>query len=205
MQIANYSSFLVLTLSMVYSPGPMTLFILGNSIEIGFRRTLPILFGASTSYLLSILIFSFSLAGLLQKNPYMTKTLQVIGIIYLLYLAYNQWKSKKLPINQLKEIKVVRPFNLFKQGFITALSNPKTILLFSILLPQFVSPNHGRLIDISLLGATFLILQFSSGCFYGLFGEKIQHALKNPSYQHLIKNIYITVLLCIAILLAISL
>jgi threonine/homoserine/homoserine lactone efflux protein len=90
---------------------------------------------------------------------------------------------------------------LYARGALVALSNPKTILLFTIVFPQFASRGEGYYWQIGILGATFLALQFSSGCFYALLGSRIKNIIQRPGSQSLINKISATVLFIVALFL----
>lgn len=183
---------------MVYSPGPMTLFIMANGIKMQYRQIYPVLIGANHAYLLSIIIFSFGLAGLLRSNELLLKSIQILGIIYLLFLSFKQWTKKINVTSELNFDKETKKSALYTKGVLIALSNPKTILLFSVIFPQFVTADHNYYVQIAILGSTFLALQFSSGCFYAYFGQAIKKYLDKPKHNRLINQISAIVLLLVA-------
>jgi len=157
------------------------------------------LIGANHAYLLSIILFSVGLASLLQKNIWILKLVQIVGIIFLLYLAYMQWRKKPL-VNSVKIL--VGGYrnwcSLYLKGALIAFSNPKTILLFSIVFPQFVSGEGGGFSQIIILGLTFLMFQFSSGCVYFLFGRRMRGAIEKPGFQNMINKISAAILVVVA-------
>lgn len=199
MNIYTYLSFLVLVITIVYSPGPMTLFLMSNGMQRKFKEAWPILLGANHAYLISIIIFAAGLSGLLQKNIWILKLVQIIGIIYLLYLSYVQWKKAPFNNSQQVSLEVNKNNNsLYLKGAFIALSNPKAILLFSVVFPEFISGAGNRLLQIIILGMTFLILQFSSGCVYLFFGHRMNNAIEKPKYQIMINKVSSLVLVIVA-------
>lgn len=201
MDTGDYIAYLFLVTTVVYSPGPMTLFLMAKGMGSHFRQIWPVLIGASNAYLLSIIVFSLGLASLLQENKVILKTVQIAGIIYLIYLAYTQFKKK--PLAKTSEIKIKNPstLGLYAKGALVALSNPKAILLFSIVFPEFTTEESSYNYQIIILGVTFLILQFSSGLFYAYFGSRIKNVLVKPSNQNIMNRISAAVLLLVAALL----
>lgn len=196
MSLSSYISFFILVFAIVYSPGPMTMFMMANGIKMQYRNIFPILIGANNAYLLSILVFTVGLTQLLQQHTLIMKSIQIGGIIYLVYLAWCQWYTKKIPSGTL-EVRE-NPGSLYVKGALIALSNPKTILLFGVIFPQFVIEDETRLMQILILGITFLILQFSSGCIYAYFGKRIKTLMEKPEYQGLINKIAALALLMVA-------
>lgn len=206
MSLSSYVSYLLLVLTLVYSPGPMTLFLMAQGMHARLNQIYPILLGANHAYLLAIIIFSVGLAELLQQHALLFKSCQVMGIIYLLYLVVMQWRKKAVTnINKDMLPSQYKKMNLYARGALVALSNPKTILLFTIVFPQFTTRGKDYYWQIFVLGATFLILQFSSGCFYAFLGRRIKNIIQHPKYQIFINKISAMVLLVVAVFLLIRL
>lgn len=198
MALGDYIAYFILVTTVVYSPGPMTLFLMAKGMGSQFRQVWPVLIGASNAYLLSIVVFALGLATLLQQNKVILKSFQIAGIIYLIYLAFMQFNKK--PLTKDNEIKISNPktSGLYAKGALIALSNPKAILLFSIVFPEFTAEGSSYSLQIIFLGVTFLILQFSSGLFYAYFGSRVKDALVKPSNQTRMNRVSAAVLLMVA-------
>lgn len=201
MELSSYSSFLILTFTIVFSPGPMTMFMMASGMKMQYKKVWPILIGASNAYLLSIIIFSLGLTKLLQEHDYLFKAIQLAGIIYLISMARKQW-SKPVATNLTNsELAKLKPSKLYLKGALIAFSNPKTLVLFAAVFPQFFT-GPGRLInDVCILGSTFLFLQLSSGLAYAYFGKKISNLLKQEKHQVYINRLAASILLMVALLL----
>jgi len=199
MTISNYFSFFILVFTMVYSPGPMTMFMMANGMKMQYKNIWPILIGANNAYLISIIVFTVGLTQILQQNILIWKTVQIAGIIYLVYLAYVQWNKKNI-VDSLSSnsLNISNSSSLYGKGALIALSNPKTIVLFGVIFPQFIVEGEHRLLQIIIYGLTFLILQFSSGWVYAYFGRRIKILVTKPSYQSLIHKMSAIVLILVA-------
>ncbi len=68
MTIGSYISFLVITITVTYSPGPMTIFLMNNGIQHGLKKTLPAPFGASSAYFFSVVVYVFGVTHFLKKH-----------------------------------------------------------------------------------------------------------------------------------------
>jgi len=200
--LSSFLYFLLLCTTLAFSPGPMTLLLLSLGLKDGLRRSLPAQFGASVSYLISILIFAVGFSELIKDYPLITRIIQVVGVAYILYLAFKQWTSSAVVISTTAQ----SPENarsLFGKGLLTGLSNPKAIILFSAVFPQFAAIGQGSAAaDIAILGLTFLLLQFASGCLYCYFGQRIKHVLENPKRRVLLQRVTAVLLLGVALMLA---
>jgi len=200
--LSSFLYFLLLCTTLAFSPGPMTLLLLSLGLKDGLRRSLPAQFGASVSYLVSILIFAVGFSELIKDYPLITRIIQVVGVAYILYLAYKQWTSSGVTITT-RDATPENARSLFGKGLLTGLSNPKAIILFSAVFPQFAAIGQGSAAaDIAILGLTFLLLQFASGCLYCYFGQRIKHVLENPKRRVLLQRATALLLLGVALMLA---
>lgn len=204
MTLSTYLSFFILVFTLVYSPGPMTMFMMANGMKMQYRNIWPILIGANNAYLISIIVFTVGLTHILQQNMLIFKIVQLGGIIYLLYLAYKQWTKKIVHGLPVSTIEISKKSSLYTKGALIALSNPKTIILFGVIFPQFIVNSDQRLLQIAIYGMTFLILQFSSGCVYAYFGRRIKDLVDKPFYQNLINKISATILIIVALFLIVK-
>jgi threonine/homoserine/homoserine lactone efflux protein len=200
--LSSFLYFLLLCSTLAFSPGPMTLLLLSLGLKDGLRHSLPAQFGASVSYLISILIFAVGFSELIRGYPLITQGIQLVGVAYILYLAYKQWTSSGVQISTAGQAPQTRR-GLFGKGLLTGLSNPKAIILFSAVFPQFAAVGQDSAAgDIAILGLTFLILQFASGCLYCYFGQRIKHVLESPRKRVLLQKVTAALLLAVAMLLA---
>ncbi|MDY4300944.1 LysE family translocator [Pseudomonas salmasensis] len=199
--LSSFLYFLLFCATMTFSPGPMTLLLLSLGLKDGLRSSIPAQVGASVSYLISILIFAVGFSELIKGNLAITQAIQFVGVAYILYLAYKQWTSSGVSINNAGTVDGAR--SLFGKGLLTGFSNPKTIIMFSAVFPQFAGAGeHSSAADIAILGLTFLLLQFASGCLYCYFGQRIKHVLENPKRRVLLQRITAVLLLGVALMLA---
>lgn len=201
MTIGGYISFLIITVTVTYSPGPMTIFLMNSGIQYGLKKTLPALFGASTAYFISILIYVFGITHFLKQHPGFIISIQYFGAAYMLYLAYGRIVRTK-PIIVFSTAEYSNSFSLYKKGLLTGLLNPKAALLLSVVFPRFLVNSHNFESDCFILGATFLLLQFSSGSCYCYFGQQLRQMLLNGTNQRVINIIVGCIFLVIAILFA---
>lgn len=199
--LSSFLYFLLFCTTITFSPGPMTLLLLSLGLKDGLRHSIPAQVGASVSYLISILIFAVGFSELIKGNQAITQGIQWVGVAYILYLAYKQWTSSGVSIDKGPGVEGAR--SLFGKGFLTGVSNPKAIILFSAVFPQFAGPGgHNSSVDIAILGLTFLLLQFASGCLYCYFGQRIKHVLENPLRRVLLQRATAVLLLGVALMLA---
>ncbi len=119
----------------------------------------------------------------------------------MLYLAYGRIVLVK-PFLVISTTEHNDKFSLYKKGLLTGLFNPKAALLLSVVFPRFLVNSQRFGLDCFILGATFLLLQFSSGSCYCYFGQQLRRILLNSTNQRIINIIVGCIFLVIAILFA---
>ena len=196
----KYISFFVITVTVTYSPGPMTMFLMNSGIQNGCRKTLPALFGASSAYFISILIYVCGVAHLLRSNPQFLVIIQYLGAAYMIYLGCKRLASAQVLTEPTVAIPNITWFELYKTGLFTGLLNPKAILLLSVVFPRFLINSKSFILDCIILGGTFLALQFSSGSCYCYFGQRIKHVLLKKSNQRIINTLIAGIFFAIALM-----
>lgn len=203
LSLPAYLYFFAFSAAMTFSPGPMTMFLLSLGLKDGLRKIIPAQLGASTAYFISIIVFAIGLSRLIRDNFVVMQMIQIFGVSYILYLAYRQWTSKGLPIrhDSSSPVSSERSGTLYIKGMLTGFSNPKTIIMFSTVFPQFTEKPASRTVDLIVLGLTFLFLQFASGCSYGYFGQRIKTALENHARQRLLQKTTALLLVGVAVML----
>lgn len=131
------------------SPGPDVLFILSRVSRESWKPGFVAVGGIATGLLVHGTLASFGCAELIAKYPSALSILQYIGGAYLLYLAYGTLQS----LRETGEVDQARSKALGKQesykkiftkGIFNNLLNPKTVLFFVAILPQFITPERGQ-------------------------------------------------------------
>ena len=186
--IITYS---IIITGIVFCPGPMTLFAMATSVQIGPKRTLPGIIGGSSAYLSQMILTALGLGLVFQHSLFLFEIVKWFGVAYLLFLGIKQWRSA--PVLQTDPLigstKLYHPKKLYLRGFFVGLSNPKSILIFTALFPQFLILTKPQLPQYLTLGAIFLCLQAISCLSYTFFGAKFFGYIKRKQKEHWQKKI----------------
>ena len=133
------------------------------------------------------------------NNPGFLNTFKWIGIAYLLYLAYDLYKSRPKDINS-NNISSKSFFSFFKDGFLVAGTSPKAWMFFPLIFPQFIDFNSNYIVQFFILITTYIVLDFLSLIAYAVLARKLIVWIKaNPK---VINTISACVLIIIAIIIA---
>ena len=196
----NYFLYVQLLLFLFITPGPPRVVIVSHTINYGLKRSVWTAVGDVSANALQATLVTFVIGSLLIDNPEIFTYLKWIGILYILYLAYETFtlKAKKIG-SENKTSKSI--FSFFRDGFLVAGLSPKALLVFATIFIQFINFNENVFSQFLILTLTWVILDFTSLMAYGFAAGKIATWLKgNPRF---LNTISACVLIIIAIIVAI--
>ena len=148
------------------TPGPSHMLMLSNSMTSGFRKSIATLVGDLTANTLQIVIVAFGMAGIVRATPNFFVVVKWLGVSYLVLTGILIFRRRIDP--SIESGLSNRSFRtLFLQGFITSATNPKAIVFFAALLPQFINASLPTGEQFFILGGTYI---FVDGCFLMLYG-----------------------------------
>ena len=197
----NYFLFLQIILFMFITPGTPRIVIISYSMNYGVKKCVWTALGDVTANIIQATLVIFVIGSFISDNLRLLNTIKWIGIIYILYLAYDIYKSRPKSINSDK--KSEKTFlSFYKDGFLVAGTSPKAWMFFPFIFPQFIDFNSNFVVQFFLLIITYMILDFASLIGYALLANKLIIWLKaNPK---VINTISACVLIIIAIIIAIT-
>lgn len=136
-------SFAALAFFMALSPGPNLLYLASRSVCQGALAGLASLAGVCTAMLCYVVATAFGLSALIAAVPVAYEMVRFAGAAYLLWLAASTLRTPSVPPDITPLLS--EPCSLlFRRGFTICLLNPKIVLMYGSLLPQFVRPEIGN-------------------------------------------------------------
>ena len=196
----NYFLFLQIVLFLFITPGTPRIVIISYSMNYGVQKCIWTALGDITANFIQATLVIFVLGSFFLDNPNFLNTFKWIGIIYLIYLAYDVYKSKPKDINS-HDYSEKSIFSFFKDGFLVAGTSPKAWAFFPLIFPQFIDFNSNYVVHFFILITTYMVLDFLSLIGYAILANKLIVWLKaNPK---VINTISACVLLTIAIIIAV--
>lgn len=159
MSFSAWLLFCALSLVTAFSPGPAVLLAVSNAATLGMRRALVSSSGNAAGVFLVSATAMLGLGALLKTSALWFGALKLAGAAYLIYLGIRQWRSRTVLFGRMEgAVAVAAPQpsrRLFLQGLLVATTNPKSILFFTALLPQFMRQDAPMLRQFLLLTLTF--------------------------------------------------
>ena len=184
MTIEIWLAYISAVLILMITPGPSQLLMLSNSLGSGFRRSTATAAGDLSANAIQMTVASVGLVSVLYASQYTFTVIKWLGVAYLVYMGVRLIKRTQpehvIEQEQTKSIKT-----LYMQGFITSASNPKAIIFFAALFPQFLNPNELVAGQLFILGLTYLTIDGIFLSVYGSFADWIAQRFKSQISQNL--------------------
>ncbi len=197
----NHFLFLQIILFLFITPGTPRIVIISYSMNYGIQKCVWTALGDVTANIIQATLVIFVLGSFFIDNPNFLKVSKWIGIIYLLYLAYDIYKSRPKDVNSNKIISK-NFFSFFKDGFLVAGTSPKAWMFFPLIFPQFIDFNSNYVVQFFILITTYVVLDFLSLVGYAVLARKLIVWIKaNPKT---INTISACVLVIIGIIIALN-
>ena len=176
----DFILFLQIIIFLFITPGTPRIVIISYSMNYGVQKCVWTALGDITANLIQATLVIFVLGNFFSDNPNFLNILKWVGIIYLLYLAYDVYKSAPKDINS-KIISSKSFFSFFKDGFLVAGTSPKAWLFFPLIFPQFIDFSSNYVVQFFILITTYVVLDFLSLIGYAILAQKLITWIKaNP-------------------------
>jgi threonine/homoserine/homoserine lactone efflux protein len=173
--------FLITSLIMIASPGTGALYTLAAGLSRGARASVIAAFGCTLGIVPHMAAAIMGLAALIHTSALAFEALKYLGVIYLLYMAWNALKEQgALRVDQ--EVDARSALQVIGTAVLINILNPKLSIFFLAFLPQFVSVDEpSPLSRMLLLSLVFMLLTFMVFAVYGLFAAAVrQHVVSRP-------------------------
>ena len=197
----DFFLFLQIIIFLFITPGTPRVVIISYSINYGVKKCIWSASGDVIANFVQATLVIFVIGSFFLDHPKVLNIFKWAGIIYLLYLAYDIYKSRPKDISKNNNI-FKSNLSFFKDGFLVAGTSPKAWMFFPFIFPQFIDFNSNYIIQFIILIFTYMILDFLSLIGYALLANKLIIWIK--AKPKVINTISACVLIIIACLIAIT-
>lgn len=178
-----FSAFLIASFVLAITPGPGVLYIITRSLVQGHCFGLVSVAGVALGNLGNAFAASVGLAALFAVSSLAFSVVKYVGALYLVYLGVQMLCSPS--VRNPAAAPTVAPLKqVFRDGFIVALLNPKTTIFFAAFLPQFLSPNTLPMLQSMVLGFLFVAIAAVTDSIYALAAGAAAPVLRGSVVQH---------------------
>lgn len=182
-----------MTLLVCLAPGPNVMLVIGFALKQGFGPALRAIIGISLINVLYLIFAAAGLVALVVASAPLLAVVRYCGAVYLIYLGYKLLRSGLAPqdveatevSSQIQPAQEARPM---LQGILTHLGNPKGVLYWSALLPQFLDAAHPLALQISLLGTFAVLVDITVMVGYAMIFASANRLLHGSRYFHWIET-----------------
>ena len=187
----NYILFLQIIFFLFITPGTPRIVIVSYSMNYGVQKCIWTALGDVTANFIQATLVIFVLSSFFLDNSNILNIFKWIGVFYLLYLAYDIYKSTPEKINS-KVVTSKSFISFFRDGFLVAGTSPKAWLFFPLIFPQFIDFNSNYVIQFFILITTYIVLDFLSLIGYAILAQKLVNWIKsNPKTINKISAFFI--------------
>lgn len=160
MQFDTWFLFFLTATGLALAPGPNGLLALTHGAIHGSRKTLFTIIGGLIGFILVIGLCVFGIGALVKSSAFWFTALKWVGGAYLAWLGIKLWLSPPITLEAGGAVSAVKSEILFRQGFLAAATNPKGLLFFGALLPQFIDPQRSLMAQFLVVALTYSLIEF---------------------------------------------
>ncbi len=182
----------------ILSPGPAILLALRNSVAFGIRAVVWSSLGNVSGLFCLSAAAMLGLGVLLKSSALLFGLVKILGAVYLFYVGVRHLIGRDSVLsvhvnNESARAAVPKPYRLFREAILIALTNPKPILFFTALFPQFIDAQAALLPQFFVLTGIFMILSFVTLLGYALLAERARSFLLRPLFARWVDRVVGTV------------
>ncbi len=149
---------------LIVVPGPSVLFVVGRALTLGRRAGLATVIGNATGLYLQVMAIAFGIGTVVERSIAVFTVIKFVGAAYLIFLGVQAIRHRRRLSQVLETTHVPRTTRrLVRDAFIVGVANPKTVVFFATILPEFVDRATGHVpVQLLLLGSAFIALALVS-------------------------------------------
>lgn len=179
--------FLTASAVLTISPGPDIIYVMVQGMANGKKHGFVTALGLATGIIIHTSLVAFGVSAIIKNSDTLFFIIKLFGAIYLLYLAWQVFKSDPEIAYSAEGIKEKSLFSLFRQGFIMNVLNPKVTIFFLAFFPGFLwEPDGNTVIQFYILGAFFMLLTILIFGSVALLAGKISNYLKKHKHSGIV-------------------
>jgi threonine/homoserine/homoserine lactone efflux protein len=166
----HFLAFALTSFALIVVPGPSVLFVVSRAVTLGRRAGLATVVGNATGLYVQVMAVSLGVGAIVEQSIAAFTIIKLAGAAYLIYLgvqAIRHRRSLAQALNVAIEPKATR--RILLDDFVVGISNPKAIILFAAILPQFIDRSAGHVpLQLFLLGLVSIAIALVSDGMWAL-------------------------------------
>ncbi|ARN21406.1 LysE family translocator [Piscinibacter gummiphilus] len=183
MSLHHWLIYVSVVLAVIVAPGPSAILCVSHGVAHGAMRTLSTIVGGMSASLTLMMLSALGLGAVIAASDTLFQVIKYLGAAYLVYLGVSTWRAPPqafdLPADAAARSGAsATGRGLFRKGFLVGIGNPKDLLFFSSLFPQFIDPGRPLVAQLLVLGATWLVVDGTVMMAYAKGGAALAKRLK---------------------------
>lgn len=193
MTLNTWLLYLAAAIGLSITPGPNSLLVLTHGALHGHRRTLYTVAGGAIGFAVLIGLSVLGIGALLQASASALAVLKLAGGAYLVWLGVQLWRTPALRFEAAAKVAEGRPGTLFRQGLLTALSNPKALLFYGAFLPQLLNARLDVRTQLAALALVFVSVEIAVEYALALLAHRVRPwlARKGRSFNRVCGGMFV--------------
>lgn len=173
MSLELYSLFFITTVLLILVPGPSAMVASSQGASLQSKKAMLGVMGIASADGLFFVLSATGIATLIIASSTLFMVIKWLGVLFLIYLGLMAFFSKgsALRLGGMKTYS--SPTKLYSQGLAIQMANPKALMYFSALLPQFIDPSQPLLMQLLLMGLTVVIADLLVYSLYAYLGAHL--------------------------------
>jgi threonine/homoserine/homoserine lactone efflux protein len=172
----NIALFTATEMALSLSPGPAVMMVVAIGLTRGWRSSLWATLGILSGNAIYFALSATGIGSVILASPTLFKTIKYLGAAYLVYLGLSAIFGRPSPLTISNVTMQPQPgYRLFLNALTLQLSNPKTLLMFIAILPQFIDARASVALQMVVLAACSILPEFFILLGYGLLASKASH------------------------------
>ena len=189
MSLAAWFGFLLAAILIAITPGPGAALSMDTGLRQGYRSALAAILGLQAAILAHLAIVAIGFGALLAASESAFFVVKFVGATYLIWLGVQKWRDSPVALAEYSQQSGMRK-NLFLQGLLVNLTNPKAIIFIGALVPQFVDPLKQQLPQYLLIATTLCLTDILVMSSYALAAVRMGSWLRDDKAVRLLNHIF---------------
>jgi threonine/homoserine/homoserine lactone efflux protein len=163
------TTFAVTAFLLIIVPGPSVLFVISRGVALGRKAALLTVVGNAAGVALQVAVVAAGLGAVLERSAVLLDVVRFAGAAYLVYLGVQALRHRQ-ELSTVLDVTATRPSrHILREGLVVGVTNPKLIVFFTAVLPQFVEPSAGPVaVQLLIFGAVFVAIALVMDSCWGL-------------------------------------
>ena len=173
MAFESWLIYLLAATGLSLSPGPNGLLALTHGALHGHAKALYTICGGALGFVIVIALSMFGIGALLQTSLLWLTVMKWAGGAYLVWLGLQVWRSPPVGLELSGNATPLDGASMFRQGLLSALTNPKALLFFAAFLPQFIDPARSLWLQFAVMAGTFALIEIATELLIARLAQRI--------------------------------